>query len=102
MASGVGIGIDARYEGVDGLIEYLTAWLEPFSDYRAEYLDFIPVGDCVLVPSRNVGIGSASGARTEIELTQLCEVRDGKLVRVDQYETLEEARAEADRRASGA
>ena len=66
--------------------------MEPFSEYHLEPLDYVEAGDCVLVPSRQWGVGSSSGARVEIELTLVYELRDGKIVRLDQYDTVEDAR----------
>jgi ketosteroid isomerase-like protein len=66
-------------------------WLEPFSEYHVENLDYIEAGDCVLVPSRQWGVGSGSGARVEIELTALYELRKGRIARIHQYDTTEEA-----------
>lgn len=91
------LDIDRRYRGVDGLSDYLGKWLEPFSEYHVENLDYIGAGDCVLVPSRQWGIGEGSGARVDLELTTLYELRDGKITRAHQYETLAEARADAER-----
>jgi ketosteroid isomerase-like protein len=90
------LDIEHRYVGVDGVAEYLSKWLEPFSEYHLHNLDYIAAGDCVLVPSRQWGIGEGSGARVELELTTLYEVRDGKIARAHQYETLAEARAAAE------
>jgi hypothetical protein len=92
LASGLGSGVGELYRGWDGLIRYLTEWLEPFSEYEVDALDYIAVGDCVLVPSRQSGIGDGSGARVEIELTTLYRLRDRKIVQIEQYDTLEEAR----------
>jgi ketosteroid isomerase-like protein len=91
----LGLDIGHNYRGLDGLVKYLRAWLEPFSEYYAENLDYIEAGDCVLVPSRQWGIGRESGVRTELELTTLCELRDGRIVRVRQYDTLQDAREAA-------
>ena len=95
LASGMGTGVGDHYEGVDGLIRYLTEWLEPFSEYRIEILDYVDAGDCVLTPSRQWGTGEGSGVRVEIELTTLYEVRDGAIRRMHQFDTLEEALAAA-------
>ena len=73
------------------MVQYLQEWLGPFSEYHVEWLDFIEAGDFVLVPSRQWGVGSTSGARVEIELTYLYELRDGQIARMDQYDTLEDA-----------
>jgi ketosteroid isomerase-like protein len=87
----LGLDISGSYHGVDGLVEYLRAWLEPFSEYHVENLDYIEAGDCVLVPSRQWGVGRESGTRTEIELTTLFELRDGKITLIHQFDTLDEA-----------
>jgi ketosteroid isomerase-like protein len=95
LASGLGSGVDTDYQGLDGLVRYLKEWLEPFSEYYLEALDYIEAGDCVLVPSRQWGVGDGSGARVEIELTTLYELRDGRIARIHQYDTLDEAREAA-------
>jgi ketosteroid isomerase-like protein len=87
----LGLDISDTYHGLDGLVEYLRAWLEPFSEYHVENLDYIEAGDCVLVPTRQWGVGRESGTRTEIELTALFELRDGKVARIQQFDTLDEA-----------
>jgi ketosteroid isomerase-like protein len=91
LASGLGSGVGEHYRGLDGLAQYLREWLEPFSEYHVENLDYIDAGDCVLVPSLQWGVGAGSGARVELELTTLYELRDGKIARVHQYDTLGEA-----------
>jgi ketosteroid isomerase-like protein len=91
LASGLGTGVGSDYRGFDGVVRYLLEWLEPFSEYHIKN-DYIDAGDCVLVPSRQWGVGRGSGARVEIELTTLYELRDGRIVRILQYDTLEEAR----------
>jgi ketosteroid isomerase-like protein len=91
LASGLGSGVGALYRGWDGLIRYLREWLDPFSEYHVENLDYIEAGNCVLVPSRQWGVGRGSGAPVEIELTALFELRDGQIARIHQYDTLEEA-----------
>ena len=98
LASGLGSGVGEFYRGLDGVARYLREWLEPFSEYHVENLDYIDAGDCVLVPSRQWGVGSGSGARVEIELTTLLELRDGRVIRIEQFDTLEEARAAAELR----
>ena len=91
LAIRLGLDISDSYRGLDGLVEYLRKWLEPFSEYHVENLDYVDAGECVLVPSRQWGVGSGSGARVELELTTLYEVRDGRIARVHQYATMAEA-----------
>ena len=91
LAIGLGLDISDSYRGLDGLLEYLQAWLEPFSEYHVENLDYVDAGDCVLVPSRQQGVGGGSGAGVELELTTLYDVQYGRITRVHQYDTMDEA-----------
>jgi ketosteroid isomerase-like protein len=91
-------GLDEVYRGVDGLVEYFRTWLEPFSEYHFELLDYLDDGDRVLVPMRGRGVGAASGVPAEIELTTAYELRDGLIERIIQYDSLDEAREAARRR----
>jgi ketosteroid isomerase-like protein len=85
-------GPEARvYRGIDGVIQAFREWVEPFSEYRVEPLDYIEVGDYVVVPNRQRGVGKASGAPVEIEVTNVYEFRNGQIVKVDEYDTLDEA-----------
>ena len=79
------------YQGRDGVIQAFREWVEPFSEYYNEPLDFIEVGDRVVVPNRQSGIGSASGVPVEFEFTWVYEIRDRQIARIDEHDTLEEA-----------
>jgi hypothetical protein len=92
LESGLGSGVDGAYRGLDGFVDYLEDWLGPFSEYHVEWLDYIEVGDFVLVPTHQWGIGRTSGARAELDLVWVYELRDGKIARAFQYDTLEQAR----------
>ena len=91
LAIPLGLDISDSYRGLDGVVEYLRAWLEPFSEYHVENLDYVDAGECVLVPSQQWGVGSESRARVELELTTLYKVRDGRITRVHQFDTMDEA-----------
>jgi len=83
---------DARvYRGREGVIFAFREWLSPFSEYYNEPLDFIAAGDRVVVPHRQRGVGSASEVPVEVETTWSYELRDGQIVRIDEYDTLDEA-----------
>ena len=85
-------GPEARvYQGRDGVIQAFREWLESFSEYYIEPLDFIEQEDRVIIPQRQWGIGSTSGVPVEIEVTHVYEVRDHMITRVDEYDTLKEA-----------
>jgi hypothetical protein len=90
LASGIGTGVSDSYRGLDGLVRYLREWLAPFGEYHVEWLDYIEAGDWVVVPTRQWGVGNTSGARAELELVHAYKVRDGQIVRLDQYDTVDE------------
>src|SRR6188472_4303247 len=91
LALPLGLDVSDSYRGLDGVVEYVRTWLEPFSEYHVENLDYVDAGECVLVPSRQWGVGRGSGARVELELTTLYEVRDSRITRVHQYDTMDDA-----------
>ena len=85
-------GPEARvYRGREGVIQAFREWVEPFSEYYTEPLDFIEAGDQVVIPQRQWGVGGISGIPVETEVTHVYEFRDGQIIRLDEYETLEEA-----------
>jgi ketosteroid isomerase-like protein len=85
-------GPEARvYRGREGVTKAFREWVEPFSEYYTEPLDFIGLGDQVVIPQKQWGVGSTSGIPVEIEVTYVYEFRDGQIIRVDEYDTLDEA-----------
>jgi ketosteroid isomerase-like protein len=80
-----------HYEGVDGVIQAFKEWLEPFSEYHVEPLEFIEHGDHVVVPNRQWGSGAESGVPVDIEVAHLSEFVDGLIVRLDEFDTKDEA-----------
>jgi hypothetical protein len=95
LDTGIGLGVEDVYRGWDGLVEYLRVWLEPFSEYEIEALEYIDGGDFVFVRMHQWGTGGASGARVELDLVFLYEVKDGQFTRLVQFETVEQAREAA-------
>jgi ketosteroid isomerase-like protein len=89
---------ERHYTGQDAMLRAFKEWVEPFSEYRAEALDYIEAGDHVIVVTRQWGTGRASGAPVEIRVTHLMEFRDGLIARLDEYETVEEAIESAEQR----
>jgi ketosteroid isomerase-like protein len=86
---------ERHYKGKDGVVQAFKEWIEPFSEYHAEALDFIQAGERVLVPNRQWGVGVTSEVPVEIEVTWLYEFRDGLITRIDEYESLAQAPAAA-------
>jgi len=87
-------------------VETVRSMLEPFKGIDVASIDLDDDGlreafrpayspDFELVPTRQWATGSASGARVELQITFLYELRDGQITRLVQYDTLEEAREAA-------
>jgi ketosteroid isomerase-like protein len=80
------------YHGIDGLRRFAATIDEPWEDRFARTVsadDFIDLGDWVVVPWHGRLHGRGSGI--EIRETYAVHLRDGKIVRVEEYRTKEQA-----------
>jgi ketosteroid isomerase-like protein len=93
-------GLAGVYRGYDEVRSFFEDdWFQafPFEEWEIEVDELIDNGDQVVAMSRQRGRGVTSGAAGELELAQICTVRDGEIVRVETY--LDRAKAlEAARR----
>jgi ketosteroid isomerase-like protein len=63
-----------------------------FSDYRWEPTEFIDGGDeHVIVPFIEHGLGQASGVEIGQRPAFVCTMRDGRILRLTEYQTTAEA-----------
>jgi ketosteroid isomerase-like protein len=83
------------YHGHEGVERFFGEWLRIWDDYSIELLDMIDAGDSVIVLFRQRGRGRASGVETQRDFVGVYDMRDGMVTRYRQFETLDEARAEA-------
>jgi uncharacterized protein len=60
-------------------------WFEAFEEFEANPQDFIVDGDRVLVPVTQRGRGKGSGVEVSQRFHQLFEVRDGLVVRFEEF-----------------
>ena len=82
------------YEGIDGLRRFVATMAEPWEDRfkrSVELEDFIECGPWVVVPWRARLHGRGSGLEIEVVETYAVLVRAGKIVRVEEYRTTEQA-----------
>jgi ketosteroid isomerase-like protein len=82
------------YRGMDGLRRLVATVAEPWDDrFKGSVVleDFIARGPWVVVPWRARLHGRGSGLEIEVFETYAVLVRAGKIVRVDEYRTTEEA-----------
>ena len=64
-----------------------------------EFEDFIERGDWVIVPWTARLRGRGSGISVDVNETYAVQVRDGRIVRVEEYRKVDEALARVDRTA---
>jgi ketosteroid isomerase-like protein len=85
------------YHGPEGFRKMMVTWWEAWEEFRIEPIELIQQDDFVIVPLRQFGRGRGSGIEVEMELTQLMQVREGRLVQWRLFrhkaEALEHARA---------
>jgi ketosteroid isomerase-like protein len=75
-----------RYVGWGGWIQWRSQWDEAWEEVSYEPLEFIEVGDSVVVaPTRVVARGAGSGLEIDRVFGYLYEIRDGKGVRLHTY-----------------
>jgi ketosteroid isomerase-like protein len=82
------------YRGIDGLKRLVASIAEPWEDRFAdsvEFGEFTVRGSWVVVPWRAVLHGRGSGLGVEIVETYAVLVRAGKIVRVNEYRTTQQA-----------
>jgi ketosteroid isomerase-like protein len=79
------------YRGLEEVLRGMEEWTGPFDEITTEVEEMIDTGDQVVVRHRMRGRGSDSGVEVDLVLWQVVSVRDGKLVRMYDYLTREEA-----------
>ena len=73
------------YAGVDAIAEYTRGFLEPWTRITIEAEEIIDAGDRVVVNIVQRGVGSSSGAPTELSYAHVWTFRDGRAVRIEAY-----------------
>jgi ketosteroid isomerase-like protein len=79
------------YRGHEGVIKSLVDWTEDFDDFKVVPEEFLDNGDYVVVRTRQTGSGKSSGAPMEGLFWFVCEMREGKVVRIHVLNTEQEA-----------
>jgi uncharacterized protein len=78
--------------GIEAARAYVQDWYDTFDDFTAEPEELIAVGDDqVVAVIHNAGRAKRSGIPSELRYAAVYTLRDGRLVRVREYETRAEA-----------
>ena len=80
-----------NYSGLDEFLRGMGEWTSAFDDVTTEVEEMIDAGENVIVRHRMRGRGRDSGVEVDLEICQVVAVRDGKLIRMHDYSTREEA-----------
>jgi ketosteroid isomerase-like protein len=73
------------HHGIEEIREQFARWVEAYPDLRVEPLEVESNGDMIFVWVRFIGHGAASGLPIDMELAHVCTVRDGKTIRLVEY-----------------
>jgi ketosteroid isomerase-like protein len=87
-------GAAGVYRGHEGATKTYVDWTEDFDDFKVVAEEFLDKGDYVVVRTRQTGSGKSSGIPMEGLFWFVCQVREGKIVRVHVLNT-EQAALEA-------
>jgi ketosteroid isomerase-like protein len=73
------------YRGHDGVLRAFQQWLDQFSEYGFETERLLDCGDDVLVVGRERGRGAVSGAPVTSHIYQVLTVKNGKVLRFQEF-----------------
>jgi ketosteroid isomerase-like protein len=79
------------YRGPEGIRRYFDSFYEAMDEVHFEPTAFHEVGDRVVVEFRLTARGRTTGIVAEQRAVQVWELRDGRAVRLEVYEGLDEA-----------
>lgn len=82
---------DVSYRGHNAVRQFWREWLDPFETFEAHAEMFIDAGDKVVVPWRASARGKASGAEVEMYRWNVYRISNGRVNRIDVFETKAEA-----------
>jgi ketosteroid isomerase-like protein len=81
--------------GPDSVIEFFHEWIEPWDDLQIDWQLEQGAPDRVLATIDMCGVGKGSGVPAEMRIFQLWTYRDGRVVRMEMFNDLDEARRAA-------
>lgn len=85
----------AEYSGHAGFNRWLSDWAEPWSDWSMDVKEVIDAGDKVVLVVRMRATGRASGVEVDRLDSLVYGFRDGKIARIDYFNSKEQGLAAA-------
>jgi ketosteroid isomerase-like protein len=80
-----------EYHGYDGLGEFTRNQAEAFNQMWVEPVEFVEVGDRVVVPVNFGGTARHTGIETTFSVVHVWTIREGKVSRLDMHRSRDEA-----------
>ena len=77
--------------GKEAGVAWMKDWFSRFTDFQFEVDEVLDLGDRVLAVTTHRGKGRASGVPVEMQTAQVLTVRDGKIVRQENFPSRAEA-----------
>ncbi|HEX8743273.1 MAG TPA: nuclear transport factor 2 family protein [Thermoleophilaceae bacterium] len=81
------------YRGHEGMVSGFGRFLSAWEHIRADLVQVVERGERVVVMTRWRGLSKGTGIEVDQWIAQIYELREGRVVRVRQFRTLEEALA---------
>lgn len=78
-------------QGIEAVRSYMERWTAEWEDYAHEVEEVLDAGDRVVVTVHFSGRGRSSGIETEARSFGVWTLRDGKVIRMDEYTQRAEA-----------
>ena len=72
-------------QGLDAVRRYFEGWLDTWDSFQAEPTEFLARGDHVVVGEAYKGRGKDSGVEVAMQSWSVSLLRDGKIVRRDEF-----------------
>ena len=82
---GEALGLPGHWRGIDAMLKAAYEWVQTFELLRVEAEEYIEAGDAVVVLTRQRGKAKGSGFPLDEQFADVITLRDGLVVRVDQY-----------------
>jgi ketosteroid isomerase-like protein len=76
---------EGSFHGLDAMRDDFEHWASAFEELEVSAEEFIDAGDRVLVTAYHRGRGRTSGVEVDGRFYEVYTLRDGKVVRVDEY-----------------
>lgn len=82
---------EGTYHGLEGVAAHLVEWLEPWEEHSLEAVRFSELGERVVAEVHITARGQSSGMEIDQRFFHLYTLEAGRIRRMDEYVTREEA-----------